>query len=594
MDVPRAPPGWSAGASSLATSAPFGSGTDIFILCGKWYDSNGSKYVVDKNKFDQLDVTTERPDGSRIHTSRLIRLEGGNVHWGSHYVLDVNDDVKNALDELRVGHPGVLRTFRWLSKEGKPAFVWKRQCSDVTPQGPRELPLLTKNAPDNRLDVSATWGEPHWFYWIQPYNTHYCRLCWKYVDDKHISSREHRRNQRQADERLEHWRRDPLMQQIRKGLIDAWIPHKTRPPSLVVASDEDHLSFPQSCTKLHEETVMPASWTHGAGTIPIVQPTGVEPLAGYEPGRNASHQGASHRPLGSTDTTSLLRGSTRLLPSPPALPCEVRAAWGEPHWFYWIQPYSTHYCRLCWKYVDDKHISSRGHLRNCRQADERLEHWRRDPLMQQIRQKLIHAWILHATGPPSLVIAPDEDHLSCRESCTRLHDVTVMPASSTPGAGSTPKVQPTGVATFTGNKPEGNASQQGVSPRPWVSTDATSMLREGTRLHPWPPAPPSEAPQSSVFDGVWILGNGAMAVIKDFALHWDRAVFKLTSGPTDNSIKVDILKCTFTADRKHNNATDWLQWSNGDIWRRPPCLPDGRILAYSKPSIPLRTSPFSM
>ena len=126
MDVPRAPPGWSAGASSLATSAPFGSGTDIFILCGKWYDSNGSKYVVDKNKFDQLDVTTERPDGSRIHTSRLIRLEGGNVHWGSHYVLDVNDDVKNALDELRVGHPGVLRTFRWLSKEGKPAFVWKR------------------------------------------------------------------------------------------------------------------------------------------------------------------------------------------------------------------------------------------------------------------------------------------------------------------------------------------------------------------------------------------------------------------------------------------------------------------------------------
>ena len=89
MDDPRAPPGWSAGATSSAPGGPFGSDDDLYLISGELADPNGSTYFVErKTRFDQLDVTTTRPDGFEINkyinTSGLIRREGGDVHWGTH------------------------------------------------------------------------------------------------------------------------------------------------------------------------------------------------------------------------------------------------------------------------------------------------------------------------------------------------------------------------------------------------------------------------------------------------------------------------------------------------------------------------------
>ena len=82
------------------------------------------------------------------------------MHWGTHYVLDVNDDVRNALDQLHLRGPRALCTFKWLSKEGTHAFVWTRQPSDVTPPRPGEAPMPPKGAPSPRGMVHGGAGAP--------------------------------------------------------------------------------------------------------------------------------------------------------------------------------------------------------------------------------------------------------------------------------------------------------------------------------------------------------------------------------------------------------------------------------------------------
>ena len=64
---------------------------------------------------------------------------------GTRYVLDVNDDARNARDALHLGRPGELRTLRWLSDEaGKSYFTWTQQSSDFIPPHPGKAPLPPK------------------------------------------------------------------------------------------------------------------------------------------------------------------------------------------------------------------------------------------------------------------------------------------------------------------------------------------------------------------------------------------------------------------------------------------------------------------
>ena len=78
MDDPRAPPGWSAGATSSAPGGPFGSDDDLYLISGELADPNGSTYFVErKTRFDQLDVTTTRPDGFEIHKYIRAHPSGG-------------------------------------------------------------------------------------------------------------------------------------------------------------------------------------------------------------------------------------------------------------------------------------------------------------------------------------------------------------------------------------------------------------------------------------------------------------------------------------------------------------------------------------
>ena len=50
------------------------------------------------------------------------------------------------------------------------------------------------------------------------------------------------------------------------------------------------------------------------------------------------------------------------LPASRAPPFPQRE-WGHPMCFWWVPRYSAFYCRLCWRYVDDKHVTSYWHLR---------------------------------------------------------------------------------------------------------------------------------------------------------------------------------------------------------------------------------------
>ena len=142
MDDSRPPAGWSAGASS-SRGGPFGPDYGLGFLCGSWADQDGSFYTIKMMTDSRLSVDTLRRDGRQKNTAGLIRLEGGNVCWGTQYVLHV---------ELRTSSGEVLKV-RWVPSETrKRYFQWHRT-------GPAEIHYCrlgrTHDAAAQRL--AATW-----------------------------------------------------------------------------------------------------------------------------------------------------------------------------------------------------------------------------------------------------------------------------------------------------------------------------------------------------------------------------------------------------------------------------------------------------
>ena len=115
MGSPRAPPGWSAGASELGGRFDL----PLVVLLGDWADTWGSSYQVSwSSGRDSLTVCTTRPNGKTRKTERCIRVTHGNVVWGfgSSFVLD---EVYGPGDRV-CWRPtrGGLRTFHWLRTPG--------------------------------------------------------------------------------------------------------------------------------------------------------------------------------------------------------------------------------------------------------------------------------------------------------------------------------------------------------------------------------------------------------------------------------------------------------------------------------------------
>ena len=67
-------------------------------------------------------------------------------------------------------------------------------------------------------------------------------------------------------------------------------------------------------------------------------------------------------------------------PSGAARPCPPwplpQREWGHPSCFFWAPHRWSFYCRLCWKYVDQKHADSYWHLKYARAGEysRRLQH----------------------------------------------------------------------------------------------------------------------------------------------------------------------------------------------------------------------------
>ena len=112
MGSPRAPPGWSAGASELGGRLDL----PLVVLLGNWTDTWGSSYQVSWSKGkDSLTVCTTRPNGKTRKTERIIRVRNGNVVWGfwSNFLLD----------EV----VGTSERVRWRpNRAGLRAFTWYR------------------------------------------------------------------------------------------------------------------------------------------------------------------------------------------------------------------------------------------------------------------------------------------------------------------------------------------------------------------------------------------------------------------------------------------------------------------------------------
>ena len=80
MGSPRAPPGWSAGASERAGSPDL----PLVALLGEWADMEGSSYRVSRgDRKDCLSALTRRPNGKTRKTENLIRVRNGTVSWAS-------------------------------------------------------------------------------------------------------------------------------------------------------------------------------------------------------------------------------------------------------------------------------------------------------------------------------------------------------------------------------------------------------------------------------------------------------------------------------------------------------------------------------
>ena len=56
------------------------------------------------------------------------------------------------------------------------------------------------------------------------------------------------------------------------------------------------------------------------------------------------------------------------------MPTPMPDGWGSPRYFFWVPSWGKYYCRLCWKYCDDKHAESRMHRTRLRWPDQYLKY----------------------------------------------------------------------------------------------------------------------------------------------------------------------------------------------------------------------------
>ena len=95
------------------------------------------------------------------------------------------------------------------------------RCPKPSIVGPAVMVLL------GCTPIPETWGQPSWYYWVEPYKVYYCRLRWKYVDDKHIDSRTHQRRMRDPARHLGvPPEGDPIQRSVALGCVRAhsWCP----------------------------------------------------------------------------------------------------------------------------------------------------------------------------------------------------------------------------------------------------------------------------------------------------------------------------------------------------------------------------------
>ena len=79
-----------------------------------------------------------------------------------------------------------------------------------------------------------------------------------------------------------------------------------------------------------------------------------------------------------------------VIPEPPP-------DWGYPECFFYIPQWKAFYCRLCWKYVDNKHIESNDHRK-------RLRHDRPSPRLaykSDIERQGLRLYGYHHNGHPT-------------------------------------------------------------------------------------------------------------------------------------------------------------------------------------------------
>ena len=54
--------------------------------------------------------------------------------------------------------------------------------------------------------------------------------------------------------------------------------------------------------------------------------------------------------------------------------------WGHPACFWWVPQHGAFYCRLCWRYVDDKHLGSHLHMQRAQSGESSTRLQYRSPV----------------------------------------------------------------------------------------------------------------------------------------------------------------------------------------------------------------------
>merc|ERR1712083_246519 len=86
---------------SQSSQAADGRDEVLAALCGEGRDRKHSSYSVSFDGPDSLSVTTRRPDGKTIHTSKLIKRTAQGVTWGARATFWLEEPVTKHQKEIR-------------------------------------------------------------------------------------------------------------------------------------------------------------------------------------------------------------------------------------------------------------------------------------------------------------------------------------------------------------------------------------------------------------------------------------------------------------------------------------------------------------